>query len=93
MFNKITAFFDFESLQFPANTLWKVCIINSSYNFKAINLKLRTKVTGILKMRLFLFEEKTNYFNKITAFLDFEILQFLAKRIMENLNIQLFLQF
>ena len=32
-FDKITAFLDFELLQFLAKTLWKVCIINSSYSF------------------------------------------------------------
>ena len=53
-----------------------VCIINSSYSFLAIDLNLCTNVSGILKMCTAIFEEKKN--DKITAFLDFEILQFLA---------------
>ena len=34
MFDRITAFLDFEVLQFLAKTLWKVCIIISFYSFK-----------------------------------------------------------
>ena len=58
IFDKITAFFDFEILQCLANILRKVSIINSSYSFQAINLKLRTNVTGLLKMWTFFFEDK-----------------------------------
>ena len=62
IFDKITAFLDFDILQFLANTLWKVCIINSSYSFQAICLKLLTNITGILKMCISLLEEKKNNF-------------------------------
>ena len=64
----------FFFLQFLADTQKKVCVINSSYSFKAINLALRTNISGILKI-----EEKKIIFDKITAFLNFEMLQFLAK--------------
>ena len=56
----------------------KVCIINSSYSCQAIDLKLCTNPSGILKMCTSLFEEKKIIFDKLTAFLDFEILQFLS---------------
>ena len=50
IFEKLRHFLDFEILQFLANTLWNVCILSSSYSFKAINQKLCTDVTGILKI-------------------------------------------
>ena len=33
IFDKITAFLDFEILQFLVKTLWKVCVIISFYSF------------------------------------------------------------
>ena len=91
--DKITAFLDFEYLQFLAEPLWKVCIINFSYSFDGIKLKLCTDVSSILKMCTFCFEEKKIIFDKITAFLDFEILQFLAKTLWKVCIINSFCSF
>ena len=50
----------------------KVCIINSSHSFWAINLNLGTYVAGILKMCTCLFENEEVMFDKITAFSNLE---------------------
>ena len=47
----------------------QVCVINSSQSFEAINLKLCTGVTRILKMCIWLFAGEKIIFDKITAFL------------------------
>ena len=49
--------------------LKKVCIINSSYSFKATDPKLCTNVLSILKICTFLPEEKKEHFDKIKAYL------------------------
>ena len=76
--DKITAFLDFEILQFLAKTLWKVCIINSSYSFISSQSETLHKCfRHIEDVHLSFLKRKKYFFVKITAFLDFEILQFL----------------
>ena len=76
-FDKITAFLDLVILQFLANTLYEVCIFNSSYSFRAISLKLLTNVTSILKMCTSLLEEKKKSFltknNNVFGLLNFTV--------------------
>ena len=80
IFDKITAFLDFEILQFLAKTLWKVCIINSSYGFLSNQSETLHKCfRHIEDVHLFFLKRKIIIFVKITAILDFEVLQFLNK--------------
>ena len=46
----------------------KVCVINSSQSFQAINLKLCTYIKNILKMCMRIFADEKMIFDKITAF-------------------------
>ena len=55
-----------------------VCIINSSYTFKAFNQKLCMTVSGILKICMCLLKRKKIIFGKLTAFSDLELLLVLA---------------
>ena len=64
-----------------ASHLKKVCIINYSYSFKAISLKLCTAVTDILKSCTSQFEEIKIDFYKIMAFKHIEILPLPINRV------------
>ena len=72
--DKLTAFLDFEILQFLAKTLWKVCIINSLFSFLSSQSETLHKCFRRIE------DVHLSFFLvKITSFLDFEILQFLDK--------------